>query len=126
MQTDGIIDLPLIRFCVVGSTTTTSTPKPDEFFYLSDKQWNDLCELNFEVDIDKYMKAEEPELLPSKLNLFQKVVIIKILRPERFIKAITNMIMLQLGKVYLEYPQVNLETVYKESTSSMPILIIIS
>jgi dynein heavy chain len=50
----------------------------------------------------------------------------KILRPDKFIKALARMIQQYLGKFYLEPPTLNIETLFKESNNLTPLIFILS
>lgn len=118
---------------------------PDSF--ISALGW-DLAyyvELNFEVfkdltrDISKnwaqwkeYATAAEPleEKLPGEweehLDHFEKLIILKIFRPEKLMFGIANFVQYNLGKFYLESPEVGMTSIHADSDCKTPIIFVLS
>ena len=69
---------------------------------------------------------ELPKKVSSDWNAFHFSMIIKLIRPDKFIKAISKMISIQLGRFYLEPPTLNIETLFRESNSLTPLIFILS
>lgn len=64
--------------------------------------------------------------LNSTLNSFEKLMIIKALKEEKLIFAITNYVSIELGKAFIESPGVSLHLLYKDTSSIIPLIFILS
>ncbi|XP_063298016.1 dynein axonemal heavy chain 14 [Pelobates fuscus] len=62
----------------------------------------------------------------EKLSSFQKLIMIKVLRPECFISAIQDFIVENMGLQYLQSGRMNLKQVYEKSTATEPLIFILS
>lgn len=112
---------------------------------LSEEQWDFLCKLennlkSFEgLTEDMVLFKSEWELyinsdiltVPAPhqfilLSGFFKVLLIKVLRPEKLIYAIKNYTAATLGHFFAENPQSTLETLFEESDKKTPIFFILS
>eukprot|EP01083_Nonionella_stella_P177342 623003_1 len=62
----------------------------------------------------------------NKLNEFQRMIILRCLRPDRVVFAAKQFILNNLGRQFIEPPSLNLETVYSDSTALTPIIFILS
>lgn len=62
----------------------------------------------------------------SNLNSFEKLMIIKALKEEKLIFAITNYVSTELGKSFIESPGVSLHLLYKDTASTVPLIFILS
>ncbi|CRH01266.1 dynein beta chain, putative [Plasmodium relictum] len=112
--------------------------------WISDKQWMHLLDIeklkNFEGFINSFIKSirewrrwfnfleVENYVLPDEwelnLNSFQKLIIIKILRPDRLNKAIENFIYANISYNDIEVDHMNFEYILKPSKNIEPIAII--
>ncbi|KAM4740185.1 dynein axonemal heavy chain 1 [Anableps anableps] len=114
--------------------------------WLSDRAWQNILDLsaleNFEElaesfteyqpDFMRIFDSKQPhrELLPgewdSGLNSFQKLLVLRCLRPDCLIYAIQDFVSTQLGQHYIE-PQISdLSLVFQESSPINPIIFILS
>ncbi|XP_029341080.1 dynein heavy chain 6, axonemal [Acyrthosiphon pisum] len=62
----------------------------------------------------------------TKLNSFEKLMIIKAFKEEKLIFAITNYISTELGKTFIESPGVSLHVLYNDTSSTIPLIFILS
>ncbi|XP_025191999.1 LOW QUALITY PROTEIN: dynein heavy chain 6, axonemal-like [Melanaphis sacchari] len=62
----------------------------------------------------------------SKLNSFEKLMIIKAFKEEKLIFAITNYVSTELGKAFIESPGVSLHLLYNDTSSTIPLIFILS
>lgn len=62
----------------------------------------------------------------NKLSLFQKMIILRCIRPDKVIPAIFTYIIKQLGEAFITPPQFDLNAVYKDSTSITPLIFVLS
>ncbi len=80
----------------------------------------------------KWIKAEKPhtEPLPEPWNLtlnpFQRLLAIKVLREEKVMFAIADYIRAKFGQQYTESPPFKLADVFKDTSSTTPIIFVLS
>ncbi|KAL0235821.1 hypothetical protein GEMRC1_002403 [Eukaryota sp. GEM-RC1] len=70
--------------------------------------------------------ATLPNDWETKLSAFQKLVLVRCLRPDRLLLAITNFITLSIGNSFVEPPPFNLSLAFEDSTELIPIIFILS
>lgn len=61
-----------------------------------------------------------------KLSPFEKLMLVRALKKEKLIFAITNYVSSELGKYYIESPGVSLNLLYKDTSSTIPLIFILS
>lgn len=80
----------------------------------------------------KYITSEDPylEQPPSPyqelFDNFDKLMLIKIFRPEKLMFGFSNYVEDNIGKFYLEIPQINMNQIYEDSDVSTPIIFVLS
>lgn len=62
----------------------------------------------------------------SILTSFEKLMIIRALKEEKLIFAITNYVSVELGKAFIESPGVSLHLLYKDTSATVPLIFILS
>jgi len=62
----------------------------------------------------------------SALNSFEKLMIIKALKEEKLIFAITNYVSTELGKSFIESPVVSFHLMYKDTSSTVPLIFVLT
>lgn len=62
----------------------------------------------------------------SMLSSFEKLMIIRALKEEKLIFAITNYISTELSKAFVESPGVSLQLLYKDTSATVPLIFILS
>jgi dynein heavy chain len=62
----------------------------------------------------------------SLLNSFEKLMLIKSLSDEKLMIAIVNYVSIELGKSFIESSDVSINSLYKYTTSTMPLIFILS
>lgn len=138
-----------IRFLVTGGSGvefTYTNPSENDGGWISKSAWNSICELsklsNTFKDIresfsDAYKEwktifsSENPVSFdfPSqfnKLSHFHKLLIVRILSPDKIVPEIKTLILSSIGEKYIKAPEFDIMKVYHESRSSIPILFILS
>ena len=140
-----------IRFLVTGGsgkeTTIENPAKNDESGWLSQVQWNSICELSQSLEafngIDKSFTenteqwkqvisiSQHPfeENYPApfdKLSDFYKLIILRILRQDKAVPALKKYITNSIGEKYVVSPSFDIGKAYDESKNRTPILFIIS
>lgn len=80
----------------------------------------------------QFMTSEEPQNLAmppafeEKLNPFQRLMLIKVIREEKLIQAIKKFIGSKLGKQYIESPPFDLMGSFLDSSNGTPIIFVLS
>ena len=140
-----------IRFLVTGGSgkefDTPNPAKDDPSNWISPVQWNSVCELSqeiegykgveksFEEKIDDWKKVlldsanpfEETFPEPfNELSDFYKLIILRILRPDKTVTALKKYIADNIGEKYTVSSQFDIGKAYDESKNRTPILFIIS
>lgn len=70
--------------------------------------------------------AKLPDGYQQKLDVFEKLLIVKIFRPEKVMLGVVNYVQHYLGKFYLEPPQVSMDKLYADSDVATPIIFVLS
>ncbi|XP_063775637.1 dynein axonemal heavy chain 6 [Pseudophryne corroboree] len=74
--------------------------------------------------------GKENEMVPGSwdemLNLFQKLILIKSVAEEKVVFAITEFVINNLGKKFIENPPVDLATLYQDMSPTTPLVFILS
>ena len=119
--------------------------KPDEP-WLSQKSWGEIFRLSkFEVfttfvkdfkeklndwksfyDDDQPQNRAYPAPYHEKLNHFQKLMIMRTLRPDRIIPAMQEFIKEKLGSEFIDPPPFNLAEIFKDSSAFTPLIFVLS
>ncbi|KAK7101384.1 hypothetical protein V1264_019771 [Littorina saxatilis] len=126
----------------VGLENKRKNPAP----WLVDKGWDEICRLSdlkpykkfrdhFEKHVDKwqeYYNAKEPHKMElpdnwqTDLNEFQRMIVLRCIRPDKIVLAITDFVMEKLGKKFVEPPPFDLAKSYNDSSNITPLIFILS
>ncbi|KAM5165262.1 dynein axonemal heavy chain 14 [Mantella aurantiaca] len=104
------------------------------------QQWSEFCNSNNLYEFLKSPYREEDystqegttqgrsdgEFHWEKLSSFQKLILIKILRPECLISAIQDFITEKMGREYVQSNAMNLKQILEESSNTSPLIFILS
>ena len=139
-----------LRFLMAGGTkTAVSHPNPThkgDRMWLENKDWAAILELsefdsfanfhkNFTQHVNEWKEVWEspspesvhwPGDIKSKLSVFQQIIVLRIIRPDKVIPAIEKMIVTELGAEFISPPPFNLELSFKDSGPKIPIIFILS
>ncbi|KAL3853467.1 hypothetical protein ACJMK2_017003 [Sinanodonta woodiana] len=127
----------------IGLENKLANPAPT---WLTDKSWDEICRgsdlkslkkfrEHLVHNIDKwkdYYNSKDPHLedLPepfhSTLNEMQKMVVLRCIRPDKVIPAITVFVQNKLGKKFVEPPPFDLAKSYNDSNSCAPLIFVLS
>ncbi|KAL9654899.1 hypothetical protein ABK040_008689 [Willaertia magna] len=150
MKKKNSIDIVELKFLLTGQSPVIKqkdeTPRklPE---WVSENMYNEITELNgmskvwnnFENEFfNKYLNdwkrvydSSKPheETFPGeweKLNKFQKMMILRILRPDKLTPAIQSFVKQNMDARYIEAVQFNLRTSYMDSSPTKPLIFILS
>ena len=127
----------------VGLENKIPNPAP---VWLSDKSWDELCRMtdlptfkqfrnSFQSNLEEwhtYFDDKEPHksTLPKpwneQLNNFQKMIVLRCLRPDKVIPLVIDFVKFKLGEKFVQPPPFDLARSYADSTSTMPLIFVLS
>uniref|UniRef100_A0A3Q1EXH7 Uncharacterized protein n=1 Tax=Acanthochromis polyacanthus TaxID=80966 RepID=A0A3Q1EXH7_9TELE len=120
----------------VGLQNTIANPDPS---WLQDKSWDEICRAN---ELEAFIKSlgdfkaiydsKEPcnVALPApwceKLNDLQKMILVRCLRPDKIVPAVTKYVTGNLGKRFVQPPPFDLSKSYLDSNCTTPLVFVLS
>ena len=127
----------------VGLENNVKNPAPE---WLTDKGWDEICRMSdlsgfggfrksFQANITdwkRYYDAKEPQKIKlpepwhSKLSDFQKMTVLRCIRPDKIVQAVTHFVEEKLGRHFIEPPPFNIASCYQDSTAAMPLIFLLS
>ncbi|KAF5830265.1 dynein heavy chain, N-terminal region 2-domain-containing protein [Dunaliella salina] len=141
---------PMHSICLAGGgvgVPEKEVHKPAHAEWISAKGWGEVCRAanispafaQLPEDIagntaewQAMMEAAEPHKQPpplgyaNKLSKFDVVLLLRMLRPDKVVPALQAFVSDNLGVKYTEPPPFDLEGAYKESSSTTPLLFVLS
>jgi len=67
-----------------------------------------------------------PEEWNDKLTNFEKLLLLKVFRPEKLLFSFQNYVIDEMGKFYVESPSVTMEVVYADTDVKTPLIFVLS
>lgn len=67
-----------------------------------------------------------PENWPEKLNIFQRLLVIRVLRPDKLVGAVNSYLLDAMGQRYIEPPGFNLAGAFGDSSCLIPLIFMLS
>nr|XP_034195921.1 dynein heavy chain 7, axonemal-like isoform X1 [Osmia lignaria] len=144
LKQQGKLSLPQWIFLLTGGIGIDN-PYANPTTWLPSKQWNELCNLDSVDDFSgiretftQHVKewrhlfdSKEPQngAIPPpfhKLNLFQRMLILRCIRPDKIIPGVQNFVEEQLGLQFVEAPPFDLPSSYADSNCSTPLIFILT
>lgn len=142
---DDQIDQREYRHLIAGAPATKELRNPASS-WLTDNSWKEVLALSelpnfqgFEVSFVKSMPQfqqifdsatphQEPFPTPwqEKLSPFQKLLVLKCLRPDKVILAIQDFVVASIGREFIEPPPFDLLGSYNASSPTTPLIFILS
>jgi dynein heavy chain len=133
-------------FCLtggVGLENKLANPDPS---WLSDKSWDEVCRMcdlppfrefrqHFVKNIARWKlvydsrepnKIEFPSPWDKKLTDFQKMIVIRCIRPDKILPMVTQFVEEKLGRQFVEPPPFDLAKSYGDSHCCAPLIFILS
>uniref|UniRef100_A0A7S0PNJ6 Dynein heavy chain n=1 Tax=Micromonas pusilla TaxID=38833 RepID=A0A7S0PNJ6_MICPS len=146
MQQRGEIDAQEWRFLLAGPTDTNISAKNPAPEWVTEKVWIEVVNASnlpafagfsdaFAASVNhyrKYFESGEAHRFPlddtfdGKLNEFQKLLVIRCIRPDRFMLGVTDFVSAKLGSRFIEPPPFDLEACYAESRVDAPLIFVLS
>ncbi|KAK2851543.1 hypothetical protein Q5P01_007819 [Channa striata] len=136
-------DLMFLLTGGVGLQNTTANPDPS---WLQDKSWDEICRaselpglnglkqafIKTPGDFRPIYDSKEPYATPlptpwcEQLNDLQKMIIVRCLRPDKIVPAVTEYVTSKQGKKFVQPPPFDLSKSYLDSNSTIPLLFVLS
>ena len=135
------------RFMLTGGVSL-GTKLPDKpAAWLTDKAWGELnraCEIDsfkgfmelFCKDIERYeidmFNSTEPQNFKytlaeqSILNSMRKLIVLRCIRPDKLVPAMSLFVIEQLGEQFISPPAFDLPLIYKDSQNCIPLIFVLS
>ena len=127
----------------VGLDNKIPNPAPA---WLSDKAWDEICRMcdlpafkkfraSFEANTNDWRtyyddkepdKASLPAPWSDKLTDFQKMIILRCLRPDKVVPLVTNFVKNKLGEKFVDPPPFDLAKSYSDSNAIIPLIFVLS
>jgi len=145
MQGDNKINDDEWRYLVTGGPATKAIPNPSPD-WLTDNNWNQILSMsdlpfynNFEqtfieniASFKRFFDSINPhlEILPDpwqeKLTPFQRLLVLRCLRPDKMAPALQIFIADSLGNEYNHFPTFDLELSYQAANSCTPLILVLA
>ncbi|KAG0563633.1 hypothetical protein KC19_8G047000 [Ceratodon purpureus] len=146
LRREGLMDSDEWNFFLSGPTSTARFPEPNPSKWLSDKLWNEMGYLsqlpafkglyksfaNNTKGWQPFYNCQEPyqEQMPEdwqeRLSNFQKLNVIRVLRPDKLVGAVNSYILDTMGQRYIEPPGFNLAGAFGDSSPLIPLIFMLS
>ncbi|XP_050552040.1 dynein axonemal heavy chain 1 isoform X3 [Spodoptera frugiperda] len=141
----GVIRYEEFNFLLNGAKLDAEEPNPDPK-WISPRVWLEIQQLNtvptmkaivqdftnnakfFKTYYDSHIphKLPYPKPLDTQYDLFQKILILKCLRPDKIIPGFQDYVMVGLGARFVEPQPADLAALYAESDPLAPIIFVLS
>ena len=127
----------------IGLENKLKNPAPE---WVSDKSWDEICRMSdlhgfggfrksFHSNIadwKRYYDAKEPQKIKlpepwqTKLTDFQKMMVLRCIRPDKVVQCVTNFVEEKLGRHFIEPPPFNIATCFADSNATIPLIFVLS
>ncbi|KAJ9446655.1 Dynein-1-beta heavy chain [Diplonema papillatum] len=146
LQGDDLIDEGEWRYLLSGASGKQDLPKPDAP-WVTDQMWQDVAFISmslpgfkgfsdgFVKNLDhyrNYFMCPAPHREPQageweeSLNRFQKLIVLRCLRPDKMIQGVQDFVSEHLGETFIKPPPFDLEKSFKDSTCLTPLIFVLS
>ena len=135
---------------MIGGTAIDAPEPNPSSGWLSDKQWGNIIQMSeqigafegfaqdFRKNIEQWEKVYNsnsphlpaetawPSPWDATLNIFHRLLVIRILRPDKLITAVQDLISKEMDQAYIEIPPFDLSQAFSDSNYLTPIIFILS
>ncbi|XP_076179047.1 dynein axonemal heavy chain 7 isoform X1 [Ptiloglossa arizonensis] len=144
LEQQGKLSVPQWMFLLTGGIGLDN-PHVNPTTWLPMKQWNELCNLDtveafsgirkaFTNDTEQWRKlfdSKEPQNAPipspfQTSNLFERMLILRCIRPDKIVPASQNFVEAELGPQYVDPPPFDLSSSYADSNCCTPLVFILT
>lgn len=67
-----------------------------------------------------------PSEWADKLTIFQKLVLMRMFRPDKMVESVNEFVFLAMGQRYMEPPPFDLDSAYRDSSATIPLVFVLS
>lgn len=146
MELNHELDVEAWRFFLTGGISLGDKLPPCPAPWLEEKSWGEMVRMtklpafkgfldDFEKYVDEFAKLYEspnpqefeiPGGWNEKLNSFNKMILIRCIRPDKVIPSVYNFVKENLGEDFTDPPPFDLKAIYNDSTSTTPLIFVLS
>ncbi|XP_047370603.1 dynein axonemal heavy chain 7-like isoform X1 [Vespa velutina] len=138
------LSMPQWIFLLTGGVGLDN-PYVNPTTWLPVKQWDELCRLDEVIGFsgikENFIKkskewktvfdSKEPQntIFPvpyDKINMFQKLLILRCIRPDKIVPAVQNFVDAELGSQFVEAPTFDLVSSYADSNNCVPLIFVLT
>jgi dynein heavy chain len=143
---EGKCDLVEFKFLLTGGVALGAQLPEKPADWITDSSWGEInraCEMpgfkgfmpHFCKTIDTYRELFEhpnphewefPPIAAEILNKLRQLIVIRCLRPDRLVPAISAYVVHFLGNEFIQPPPFELPLIYKDSSSTTPLIFVLS
>jgi dynein heavy chain len=84
------------------------------------KKWKPI------LDSETPYRVPVPSDWDNRLDIFQKLLLIRVFRPDKLVESVNDFVFAAMGQRYMEPPPFDLESAYHDSASTIPLIFILS
>jgi dynein heavy chain, axonemal len=77
-------------------------------------------------DMSDPSQFEWPAEAEALLSNFTKLIVIRVIKPDKLVPAIMRFVVSKLGEEFINPPQFDLQLIYKDSTNITPLIFVLS
>ncbi|XP_033175116.1 dynein heavy chain 7, axonemal [Bombus impatiens] len=144
LNKQGRLSMPQWMFLLTGGVGLEN-PFANPTKWLPSKSWDELCRLNnipgfmgfqnaFETTLNDWKAIfdhMEPHTLTfpapyDKLNPFERMIVLRCMRPDKVVPAVQQFVEEQLGQQYIEPPPFDLVSSFADSYSCSPLIFVLT
>lgn len=134
------------RFLLTGGISLGEQLPACPADWLEEKSWGEICRLaklphfkglveEFGKHVDEFQKLYEspnpqdfelPGGLHERFSSFQRMILLRCIRPDKIIPCVFNFVRENLGEKFIDPPPFDLPSIYKDSSSTSPLIFILS
>eukprot|EP00753_Platysulcus_tardus_P001934 PLAT11596.26.p1 GENE.PLAT11596.26~~PLAT11596.26.p1 ORF type:complete len:1497 (+),score=952.09 PLAT11596.26:361-4491(+) len=146
LQGGGEVDAAEWYFLLTGGVAMDNPHPNPAPRWLTDKAWGELCRLSelpafaglregFEPARDSWkavydsadpQHARLPGAWQRKLSIFQRILVLRCIRPDRVVLAVTDFVIEKMGMQFVTPPPFDLKACYSDSSVISPLVFILS
>lgn len=88
-------------------------------FHENENEWKTIYD-NFEIGV------ELPQPWHTNLNLFRKLIVVRLLRPDKLLQSISNFVKTEMDERFIKPPPFDISVSYSDSYNLSPLIFILS